>query len=546
MEKALNRFGIFLLAAAFAWSCVYVFTRSGMVTSDKPVIRFTHWQLEGGLREAFDEIAERYMELHPDVRIEQMPVPGGVYTTWLRTAYAGGMMPDLVVLGNSTDEDLVLHFRPITSQVTKPNPYNEGTPLEDIPWRETFVSGLAGSSGLSTLQDYYSAPMAELTIRMFLNDQLWREYFGDREPPASFDEFIFICGEVERIAKEKGDQLMPLAGSRFTANVLMEPLFQSQTQSLWRELNPLNDLNAPGTSPAALPFLPGLADLDMPEIHRGYRIMREVGQYLQPGFLQLDRDEAILLFAQGRAMMLPTGAWDYGSILEQALFSVRIFPLPFPSPGEGVYGENVLGVQSEVGMGGATSFHLSARSEHPEIAIDFLKFMTSYEGNRIFSTISKWPPSVAGIEMSGETKAFAPILEGYPRGFGVAPIIYGSGEVYRLQGQALYRLFEPKGGVEAFLEALKPGFSRAVRDDITRIIEDRSGSIRRSDIMVAATRLGPRPEPGTDAHQQQQRRQSLLMQRQNFQEMLRYRLEAHLEGRLLPTRGGHPQAEDGE
>jgi len=546
MEKALNRFGIFLLAAAFVWSCVHVFSRSGIAPSDKPVIRFAHWQLEGGLREGFDEIAARYMELHPDVRIEQMAVPGKVYASWLRTAYAGGVMPDLIVLGDATDEDLVLHFRPITTHVTKPNPHNRGTPLEGIPWRETFVSGLAGSSGLNTLQDYYSAPVAELTIRMFLNDHAWREYFGDREQPTSFEEFMFICEEVERIAKEKGDTLMPLAGSRFTANILMEPLFQSQTQALWQTLNPLNDLNPPGTSPAALPFLPGLADLDMPEIHRGYQIMRDVGRFLQPGFLQLDRDEAILLFAQGRAMMLPTGAWDYGSILEQARFPVRIFHLPFPKPGEGLYGENVLGVQSEVGGGGATSFHLSARSPHPEIAVDFLKFMTSHQGNRIFSAISKWPPSVTGIEMTGETKAFAPILHGYPRGFGVAPIIFSSGDVYRLQGQALHRLFDRDGGVEPFLAALKAGFPRAVRDDITRDIDKRSGSIRRSDIMVAATRLSPQAPPGSEARALEQSRQSLLLQSQNFQETLRYRMEAHLSGRLLPKRVAHTVSEEGE
>jgi raffinose/stachyose/melibiose transport system substrate-binding protein len=543
LRRLSNAAGILLLSGAFAWSSFHVLARRGGLESDSPVIRFAHWQLEGGLREAFDELAKRYMALHPGVRIEQMPVPGKVYPTWLRTAYAGGTMPDLIVLGAASDEDLSVHFRPLTADVLKPNPYNAGTPLEGIPWRETFAGGLAGSNGLNTLQDYYSVPMAELTIRMFVNQRLWREYFGERAPPASFDEFIAVCEDVVRLSRERGERLMPLAGSRFTANALMEPLFQSQTQALWVERNPLKNLNPPGR-PAALAFLPGLAGLDMPEIRRGFAIMREVGRFLQPGFLQLDRDEAILLFAEERALMLPTGAWDYGSIVEQARFPVGIFRLPSPIPGQGAYGENVLGPHSEAGVGGATSFHLAARSKHPEIAVDFLKFMTSREGNALFSSISKWPPSVAGIGMPEETAAFAPVTAGYPRGFALAPMIFGSGELYRLQGQALHRLFAHDGGVDAFLDAVRPGFEAAVRTDIQRFLADQERSLKRSDILLAATALGEQPPAGGEAHALEQRRQSMLWQSQHSQETLRYRIGAHLEGRLLPGRQAAPGREN--
>lgn len=538
MERWLNRIGIVLLGGALVWSCFYVLQKETKIGDDRIRIRFAHWQLEGGLREAFDAVAARYMEMHPHVKVEQMAVPGRVYPTWLRTAYAGGVMPDLIVIGGSSDEDLVLHYQPITSHVMEPNPYNVGTVHEGVPWRETFINGLAGSSGLETLQDYYSVPVAELSVRMYLNERLWEQYFGDRPPPQSFAEFIEVCAQVDRKSKEAGTYLLPLAGSRFTANVLMIPLFQSQTQKLWQAINPLDDLGNPSTSPSALPFLPGLANLEDPGVRKGFEIMRAVGMYLQEGFLQLDRDDAILMFARERALMLPTGAWDYGSILEQSRFPITIFHLPYPRPGEGYFGENVLGVQSEAGSGGATNFHLSTRSAHPEIAIDFLKFLTSYEGNSIFSSISKWPPSVAGIEMEEETQAFAPIVEGYPGGFAMAPMMWGRGELYRLQSQAFHRLFDPEGGVEAFLEDIRPRFDAAIEEDVRRFLSERERSLKRSDIMLGAALLEQSGGRGVEASQFDSRRISLLQQSQNFQELFRYRTEAHLEGRLLPKRTG--------
>ncbi len=67
-----------LLGAAYAFSLVHVF-RGGRPApaGGKPpgVIRFVHWQLESGMREAFDQMARRYMALHPDVRVEQFAVP---------------------------------------------------------------------------------------------------------------------------------------------------------------------------------------------------------------------------------------------------------------------------------------------------------------------------------------------------------------------------------------------------------------------------------------------------------------------------------------
>ena len=67
-------------------------------------IRPRYTKLKGrGEKEALDEMARRYMRLHPEVRVEQYAVPGNVYRQWVRTQLAGDDVPDLIAV-NALDQ----------------------------------------------------------------------------------------------------------------------------------------------------------------------------------------------------------------------------------------------------------------------------------------------------------------------------------------------------------------------------------------------------------------------------------------------------------
>jgi len=522
--KAANLLGTAVLAGAFLWSVGTVLSRAQKARSGKTQISFAHWNLESGLREAFDAVAVQYMRLHPEVEVTQVPVPGRVYQTWTRTGYAGGTLPDLVVLGGTSDEMLANYFRPLTAEVNTPNPYNQGTALADTPWRETFLDGLSKSYGLETLQEYYSIPIAAATVRMYYNAQLWREILGETQPPRNFAEFIAICRRVQDFAEEKRRAITPIAGSKFTGEMLLGRLFKSQTQRLALEINPERNLAFPA-NPTALAFLPGLASLDDPAIDDGYAIMREVGQFMQPGFLELDRDDAILRFGQGRALTLPTGVWDYGSIVEQSPFPLGIFEIPMPETDDSRFGKNTLGPVSEAGEASAVSFLVSADSKHPDVAIDFLKFLTSQQGNQIFASISKWPPGIVGVKMAAETREFQPRTEGAIPGISVAPMMYGSGDLYRVQAQNMHLLFGPSGSVARLKEGMRPEFASAVRADLKRQTKSLRDSARRMDGILGGWEfLGRLGDPAAEA------KKSALWQAQNTQESQAAWIESELAG----------------
>ena len=157
-EKVLNLIGLGLLALCFVLSLGHIFGRylRPAEATGKTTIRFAHWQLESGLREAFDRISAAYMQLHPDVRVEQMPVPTQIWANWLRTQLIGGTAPELIEIEGyqgETNEMLANYFEPVTPCLGLPNPYNKDNDLAGVPWRDTFIDGLSHSYNQELLQN---------------------------------------------------------------------------------------------------------------------------------------------------------------------------------------------------------------------------------------------------------------------------------------------------------------------------------------------------------------------------------------------------------
>ena len=172
-ERLLNTIGFALLAACFIVALVRVFNRNAEEAQPGTItIRFAHWQLESGLRDAFDEVARKYMEAHPGIRVEQLAIPERTYAQYYRTQLIGATAPDIFAIGfGNNDEILARFFTPLTPWLERPNPFNVGTELEGIPWRDTFIDGL-NSKYNQNLLDYYMISTAMFTIRVYYNKTL--------------------------------------------------------------------------------------------------------------------------------------------------------------------------------------------------------------------------------------------------------------------------------------------------------------------------------------------------------------------------------------
>jgi raffinose/stachyose/melibiose transport system substrate-binding protein len=476
-ERVLNFIGLGLLAVCFVVALgriAWLRSLRGEGGTSAPVsIRFAHWQLEGGLREAYDAIAEEYMKRNPGVRVQQIAVPERMFAVWITTQLAGGTAPDIIALGGPiTAEKLARYFEPLSDLVNDPNPWNAGTPLENAPLRETFLDGMEGAFNVELLE-YYGLPSFAHTVRMYYNLDLLREVTGAEELPKTHDELTALAGQVEEYNRRTGRSIVPIAGSQYNSGFIMNLLYGSQTLGLGERLAYDALTGGPLAPQLALAAARGDWALDEPEIRAGLGLQRDVGRHMQPGFLQANRDDAGFYFTMGGALMIPTGSWDLGSLVSQSPFRIAVGRIPYPQPGD-PSAPFSLGPLAEGGSGLGGLFGVTRASRHPEVARDFLLFLVSQPMNQQFAELSKWSPAVVGVVPDEEVAVFAPFFDGYPTGFGIT---FSGADALRVVGNATHLLTGPNGSVDDFVEAIRPDYLAALAADLRRaelVVRDNS------------------------------------------------------------------------
>lgn len=512
MKKWVPYGGLILLLVAFLGSAIVVSLRTAdEFSSDIPVIRFAHWQLESGLREAFDEIARSFEALERkngrEVKVIQTAVPSQIYASWSRTQLIGGTAPEIMMLP-SNDELLARYFKPLTEVVDAPNPFNASTPLEGYAWRETFLDGLQSPGNFNErLLENYSIPFTVLTVRVFYNSELLANIVNDpvssgikedlshNFTPETFESFILLCHAIRRYAMAHNLTLVPLAGSRTDSKTLLDRFQTSQTQRLLLEIDQLGQLRT-SHGLDSIQLLKGSWSLETPAVRDGLSLIREIGLQMPVGFFQMGREDALFYFAQERAVMMVTGAWDAPSLQSQAgdRFTVRAFPLPLPSINDETYGQNMLGLVSEAGVSpfGNLGVLQGINTQKQELAIRFLQYLTSYEGNQRFSQLSSWLPALHGVPVEEMLEPLMPQLDGYPPGIALGK---NQADLERVLTRHQHVLFDPEGSVDDYIDAVGDKYREEVRRWLFNRQDNRKRTVQQQDsqiaILYALTQINP-------------------------------------------------------
>jgi raffinose/stachyose/melibiose transport system substrate-binding protein len=484
-ERLLLITGFTLLVAVFAAASFNIWKRSSNEADpNQVIIRMAHWQLEPPVRAAFDKIARVYMDEHPGVTIEMIAVPERTYAQWFMTRLVGGFAPDLVEIRNTDAALTSRYFMPLTEWMEKPNPYNAGTPLADVIWRTTFIDGLDNDFAYHPqLLDYYAVPVSQFTNRIIYNRTLWREILGNTPHPKTYEEFTALCARFTEEAEKAERNVVPFLSSVYHASAIYQRLATSQSQGLVEQLHgtPLYTYTPPEFG---VDYLRGEWSMETPEINSGLEIMRDVSRLFQSGFEQTSREDGGFRFLQGTALMVYTGSWDYATYRDQAQFELGVFNLPIPTPdGEG-FGRFVSGLPSEGNVNTSAAFSLARQSKHPAQAVDFLQFLTSERGNRLFAEASGWLPAIVGVEPSEELKPFYPVIKGVRNGVDLSNL--GQLNAFRVIHTSRYLLLGPNGSVDAYREHLKKNLGDAIREDLVRILSQQSKVVQRQDSVVMA------------------------------------------------------------
>jgi ABC-type glycerol-3-phosphate transport system substrate-binding protein len=357
MRRVTFRLMLLVFAAGYLAAVTWVCLRPAAQAAARPVtIRFAHWQIERGPPEGLAAVIRRYEELHPRVRVEQVRVPSPIYRQWLRTNLAGRTATDLIefayFLGGMNDVP-VRHFEPLTAAMSRPNPYNRGTPLADVPWRLTFADGLYYMLCQSPeIGQIYGATLAQASTRLFCNRALLEKITGGPAvAPATLADFRRLCAQVADYSRRTGHTVYPLAGSQGNAMWLTDFLLAGTVASMNLELDEEGYL-ARSPWQAQADYLRGRWSYRRPELRAALTLVRELTQQMRPGF--------------------------------------------------------IVGTSFEV--------YLNKDSPHKAEALDFLYFLTSVEGGQLFMDHSGWISSVRGVRVPRELEIYRPTGDGYTTG----------------------------------------------------------------------------------------------------------------------------------
>jgi raffinose/stachyose/melibiose transport system substrate-binding protein len=443
------------------------------------------------------------MRRHPNVRVEQIAIPDRIYASWMVTQLTGGSAPDLIQIGGpgTNDERIARYFQPISDHVALPNPYNAGTPLEGVPWKDTFLDGLAGNPNFNiNLLEWYAVSMATLSQRLYYNRDLLVEITGADDPPRDFQGLLELSRQVEAHAQRTGRPLLPIAASLQSSQIILSRVLGSLTQRLAVEEDP-NLQFAFGAESFSRRVLLGGASLRHPAFEGGLAAMGDIARHMMPGFNQLRREDANFAFLQQRALFIPGGSWDFRSFTDEATFRVGIIPFPVPTPDDPSYPGLALGPLSEAGTGTSIAFGIFRGSPNQERALDFLRFITSQEGNTRFSHTSSWPPSVVGVEIPGRIRPFQPATVGFPGGATLD--FQGMPDLKRAFDNNVHLLYRPPPGTtpreaaRTFLDALEPVVRPAIISDLRRNAAGLRRTAARNDTRIAeaVVHMLERPDP---------------------------------------------------
>ena len=407
-----QKFGLLLALAFYIVSVIMVFRiqRGGdILEKNVKTITFAHWSLEDGFREGFDEAIKLFEEYKAKqgqkVKVLQTTVPFSGYAQWFMTQLIGGDPADVIKIGASSDIQNQ-YFTPLSQYIGNPNPFNQGTPLEGVPWKDTYVDDMRGSLDWN-YAEYYGVGICVHTFRMYVNMELLQKATGSRKLPRTLSEWLGICEKMREYGKKIGKPVIPVGVRGFDRGTINSLLNYYQSQ-LTADLN--DTLPEFCGDISAVDIFKGLEEGKISRERQlaAVSIIAEIGKYFCDGFPSTDLEQTKFLFFTGNVGFFPEGTWNAFSMINNSPFEVEIIDVPVIGP-DHKYSKFFSGRPYEQGAVGAM-FGIPKASKNFGLALEFLQFITSWKINRMTMVDHcKWIAAVKKVKYTGIMAKMQPL-----------------------------------------------------------------------------------------------------------------------------------------
>ena len=337
-------FALIVLLALALVGCGSKPAGNGKSANGKIEIEVASFQGGFGL-DFFEDAAREYEKTHPNVSIRVWGEP----RIWekLRPRFNQGDVPDLSWPGWGMDTwSLVAE-----NQVMPLDKYLDGPSYDKkTKWKDTFIPALLDKGKFNG--HYYILPFNNNVYGWWYNVDMFKQHGWT--PPKTYEELLVLCEKI----KKAGIAPITYQG-KYPDYMLRGFLFPwAISAGGYQAFKDAENLK-PGAwnSPAFL---------------QAAQMVKQLADkgYFQSGAMGMDHTGSQMEFVLGRAAMIPCGTW-LGSEMKKQIppgFHMAFMNIPVLAKGKGDPTATSTAIEYWI---------VPAKSKHPDIAVDFYKFMTS-------------------------------------------------------------------------------------------------------------------------------------------------------------------------
>ena len=367
-------------------------------------------ELEEGTpnRKAFDDVANAYMDMKPNVKVKFVPFPSQNRRELMVTQLTSGTAPDIMwTQPDWVNEDLGKEWwLNLDDYLNLPNPYITGDNPGAKLWHDEFYPSV----------DFWRAPDGHLY--MLLGDQTQVGIYYNKDvfqkagitaPPKTWDDMMAF-GEAL-----KKEQLPGFAWCGGGAGVLDQLTWVSGWLAKYFFWNYVKTYDTNGNGwpdkwEMADAIKAGKYSARMPEQIDRLRAMKQMAGYWQDGALGMDWEPTNRLFLGGAAGMEITGVWNLGQFLNDPERKFELGWFYFP-PVDKVTSQYVPdGVPMTNLAAGYGSYqyaitNTALKRNTNNVCADFLMFATAPDNlAKVVNEVPQTIPNVKGAPLADLTK----------------------------------------------------------------------------------------------------------------------------------------------
>jgi N-acetylglucosamine transport system substrate-binding protein len=302
----------------------------------------------------FEQLAREYEKQHPNVKINLWGSP----RIWdqLVPRFASGSPPDIAYPGWGTNVFAMIY----EGQILQLDKYMDQPGMGSTkPWRDTFLPALLRKG--SYQGKVYTLPFEYGTFGWWYNKKMFEQHGWP--VPRTYDELLTVS---ELIKKQ---HIAPVTFTGRYPQYMLDGFFWPWVQRAGGK-ETLKQIDA---------LTPGCWSL--PPVQKAAHALLELKKRgcFEAGAIGMSHIESQMEFLVGRAAMIPNGTWIYTEMEKMLPPGFEMEYMLCPTFTEGA-GDPTAVTISYDGKGWCAA----SATRHPDVAVDFLKYLTSPDSARRF------------------------------------------------------------------------------------------------------------------------------------------------------------------